>query len=63
MTRKPNKSVPVAGVPPPPPKLVVGAGVEEAVEPELGESDDDDMENLERTPPVEKVGWPSDDGG
>jgi len=52
MTRKPNKSVAVAGAPPLPPMLVVGAGVEGAVEPELGENDDDDMEKLERAPPV-----------
>jgi hypothetical protein len=52
MTRKPNKSVAVAGAPPLPSVPVVGAGVEEAVEPELGENEDDDMENLERAPLV-----------
>lgn len=41
MTRKPNKSVAVGGVPPPP--LVVGMGEEESVGVELGGSEDDDM--------------------
>jgi hypothetical protein len=44
MTRKPNRSVAVAGAPPPGPEEEVGVGVmESVVELELGEIDGDDM--------------------
>jgi hypothetical protein len=58
MTRKPNKSVAVGGVPPPP--LVVGMG-EEGSEVELGENEDNDMA-WSRCHRWRRFVWPSYDG-
>lgn len=64
MTRKPNRSVAIAGaaLPAPDPEEVVGVEVmESVVELELGEIDDDDMmDPRNKMPPVEILptqGW------
>ena len=65
MTRKPNKSVAVAGVPPVPESVVVGVALvleELLMEVELGEDDDDMLGGLRRMPEGE-YGGPCDDGG
>lgn len=57
MTRKPNRSVAVAGAPPPPPapeSEAVGVGVVVPVELEPGEIDGDDMGPRSKMPPAEK---------
>jgi len=64
MTRKPNRSVAVAGAPPPAPEAVGLEVVESLVELGLGEIDGDDMVNVDprtKIPPVKNSACPGMD--